>query len=115
MVSRIGAVDKKALAKGKIKPVEKGVSVSRQIGRKAKADRQERAWKGVSVSIVAHGGGGGGGSGKTPSEIGAYAYGKGRTLDECPHDGRTILAKQWKAGWLAANKDARKAARKAKA
>lgn len=40
----IGKVDKKALAKGKIKPVEKG-SVSAKIGRKAKADRTVKGLK----------------------------------------------------------------------
>lgn len=45
MISKsIGKVDKKALAKGKIKPVEKG-SVSAKIGRKAKADRTVKGLK----------------------------------------------------------------------
>lgn len=44
MPTAIGKVDKKALAKGKIKPVEKG-SVSAKIGRKVKADRTVKGLK----------------------------------------------------------------------
>lgn len=98
----VGAVDKKALAKGKIKPAEKGVSVSRRIGRKAKADRQERAWKATGLA---------------PSDAFArgFKYYGALKLDDCPFDGRTKQGKDWKAGWTTAAKEARKAARKAKA
>ena len=41
MAARVGKVEAKALAKGKIKPVRKG-SVSARLGGKAKADRTEK-------------------------------------------------------------------------
>ena len=86
----------KATGRRTVKPVDTAPKHAR-IARDNKADRAERAW--LEATSKQYG-------------QGRDAHAKGKTLADCPHDGRTKLARNWCKGWLDAQADAKKAARK---
>jgi len=79
-----------------VKPIDTAPQHAR-LARDNKAARSERAWLEATSKEY--------GQGRT-------AYGKGKEVTDCPHDGRTKLARNWVKGWEDARADARKAARK---
>ena len=94
-------VGRGAVKAGKFQKAPPRVSVSDRIGRKAKADRLENAWKATKGQQP----------GSKERSEGHVACEYGRTIDDCPYDGRTTRAREWKAGFSDAAKAARKAAR----
>lgn len=86
----------KSTGRRTVKPVDTAPKHAR-IARDNKADRAERAWLEATSKQYGHG---------------RDAHAKGKTLADCPHDGRTKLARNWCKGWTDAASDAKKAARK---
>lgn len=79
-----------------VRPIDTAPKHAR-IARDNKAGRAERQWlEATSKEYTA----------------GRTAHAKGKAITDCPHDGRTKLARNWCKGWEDANADARKAARK---
>ncbi len=79
-----------------VKPADTAPRHAR-IARDNKADRAERSW--LEATSTEYG-------------KGREAHAKGKAVTDCPHDGRTKLARNWVTGFEDAAKDARKAARK---
>lgn len=79
-----------------VKPIDTAPRHAR-LARDGKADRAERQWLEAKSKEYGHG---------------RTAYAKGKEVTDCPHDGRTKLARNWIKGWEDARSDARKAARK---
>lgn len=98
-MARIGAArvtTSKTTGRKTVAPVDTAPRHAR-IARDNKADRAERSW--LEATSKEYG-------------KGREAHAKGKTVTDCPHDGRTKLARNWVQGFEDAAKDARKAARK---
>ncbi len=79
-----------------VKPTDTAPRHAR-IARDNKADRAARQWLEATSKEYAKG---------------RKAHAEGKAITDCPHDGRTKLARNWVKGFEAAAKDARSAARK---